>query len=373
MNDNMDRNLHLRRDTTFRLSWDDPPRIEIAFGEGSSRKVLSAEQPLLFAWLLALRGGASHAEAKKAASGLLGVDHEGAELLVSLLQAEGLLSTEGAGPFQDARQQWTRWGWRDALDFHMATRDLAFEPGDEAGWERQLEAMEAWSAEVARGEEEPSPGPYKSYPEAPVISLERSRRFIDARPFGEVLHARQTFRAFDRSPIELTRLSEVLEHALGETGRLDFGVLGPHLRKTAPSGGARHPIEAYLAIMSVEGVPPGLYHYSVEKHALERLRAGDFGEEVWELGHRQSGLRGVSAAVFYTVRWARHMWKYRYARSYRMVMYDTAHLVQNQILAATAVGLRTFLTPAIRDTATEAFLGIGDAFAESALYLTGMG
>jgi hypothetical protein len=48
-----------------------------------------------------------------------------------------------------------------------------------------------------------------------------------------------------------------------ESGAGAYAVL-----KTSPSGGARHPIEAYVLVRRVTGIRPGVYHYSVKRHAL---------------------------------------------------------------------------------------------------------
>ena len=51
---------------------------------------------------------------------------------------------------------------------------------------------------------------------------------------------------------------------------LDDGVRVP--LKTSPSGGGCHSIEAYVAVRSVTGLAPGLYHYRPERHELVSLR-----------------------------------------------------------------------------------------------------
>ncbi len=347
--------------------------VEVAFGEGSGRVCLSFDDADLAAWLLNLRKPTARSNAIATAVTCLRLEELAAARLVDSLRQEGLLINPASSPLGERAADWTRWGWRDALDFHRAARDLAFEYGDNEGWERQIHELEEWVAQSETGMEPPSPGPYYQRQGIERVSLPRGRALIDARSFGEVLHARRSYRDFNRRPIPLAHLAAVLEHAHGATGTTDMGPIGEHLLKTSPSGGARHPIEAYVVAMSVDGLTPGLYHYDVRDHALNLLSAGDFGERIWELSHRQRGTWQASIAVFHTVRWARHMWKYRYARSYRMVMYDAAHLVQTHLLTATAVGLRTFLTPAIQDSLTEAFLGIEDPEEESVLYLTALG
>ena len=80
----------------------------------------------------------------------------------------------------------------------------------------------------------------------------------------------------------------------------------------------------------------------------------------------------MSAAFLYTARWARHMWKYRHARSYRKVLFDVAQLVQTTLVTATALDLRSFITQALKDSETARFLGV-DELEESPLCVTTVG
>jgi hypothetical protein len=66
------------------------------------------------------------------------------------------------------------------------------------------------------------------------------------------------------------------------------------------------------------------------------------------------------------------MWKYNYARAYRVVLLDAGHLCQTFCLVATWLGLAPFCTAALKDTLIEEDLGI-DGISESALYVAGVG
>ncbi|MBF9133695.1 SagB family peptide dehydrogenase, partial [Plantactinospora sp. S1510] len=59
------------------------------------------------------------------------------------------------------------------------------------------------------------------------------------------------------------------------TGRVSAGPPRLLLGRPAPSGGALHPIEAYLGCGGGVGPPAGLYHYDPVHHALVRVRADD--------------------------------------------------------------------------------------------------
>ena len=57
------------------------------------------------------------------------------------------------------------------------------------------------------------------------------------------------------------RALDVLHHVFGCHGHVPVldGIVA--LKRTSPSGGGLHPVEAYPLVLRVEGVEPGLYHY----------------------------------------------------------------------------------------------------------------
>ena len=349
--------------------------IEVAFGSGSRRRIFSCSAANIVAWLMGhTDSGLPVTDSIELAKTTLGLSTSDAEQLVNDAQNEGLLLfADERQPPSAAEAAWLRWGWRDALDYHVATRDLVFEFGDEAGMAKQRNALLAWEEDARFERDEPSPGPYKEYPKAQRIPLQRSRKLIDTAVFGVTLYERRTCRTFNRRQLPLDAVSELFQHACGVVREFDAVGCGKQLLKTSPSGGARHPVEAYAVALNVEGLSRGLYHYNAREHSFECLKEAVDAEHIWKLVHKQGGMNRASLAVFFTVRWKRHIWKYRYPRSYRMVLFDVAHLVQTFILTATATNFHTFLTPAIDDAAAGEFLGIEDELEESVLYSVGLG
>ena len=55
--------------------------------------------------------------------------------------------------------------------------------------------------------------------------------------------------------------------------RDDAGAIVERFR-AAPSGGARYPLETYLAINRVTGLAPGIYRYLPNDHQLVLVREG---------------------------------------------------------------------------------------------------
>jgi putative peptide maturation dehydrogenase len=191
------------------------------------------------------------------------------------------------------------------------------------------------------------------------------------------LARRHTARAFDEGPaLPVELLGSILYRVFGAraTASLPGGVTG--LRKSSPSGGALHPLEAYPLVRRVEGLPTGLYHYSVARHGLSRVRT--FPEpEVRALAERatagQSWAASAQALIVLTARFGRSFWKYReHARAYAVVLMDAGHLAQTFYLVCTELGLGPFVTAAIDAAAIDEALEI-DGFTEGAIAVCGCG
>ena len=152
----------------------------------------------------------------------------------------------------------------------------------------------------------------------------------------------------------------------------DLRGIGRVALKTSPSGGSRHPIEAYVVALRVKGLPRGIYHYAAGEHRLELLRQGASKARVVRYLNGQDYFGNAAAVVLMTAVFARTQWKYPGSRAYRVVLIDAGHLCQTFCLAATWLGLAPFCTMALHDSSVEKDLGI-DGVRESAIYSAGVG
>ncbi|MCA9666541.1 MAG: nitroreductase family protein, partial [Myxococcales bacterium] len=307
LNLDLERELRLAPTVQFRLGGDDWRAIELVAGEGDRRVQATLDEPAIVRFLLALRRPVRVGAALELAEAELGHQRQQALGFIAMLEERGVLVAANApNPYaSEAAQRWIRWGWRDALDYHLSVRNMRFSSGDAEGMAEQVAALGEQLRAAHSGAAEPSPGPYKDYPDAPRIALPKSREQIDAATVGRALYKRRTCRKFNGRTLDKAVFAELMQHSFGLTSELDLGDMGPHVRRTTPSGGARHPVEVYAVVFRVEDVAPGLYHYSVREHGLEQLREGDFSQQVYHLGHQQTGLQNVSAALFFTARWDR--------------------------------------------------------------------
>lgn len=127
---------------------------------------------------------------------------------------------------------------------------------------------------------------------------------------------------------ELDRLAFVLKFTFGATGVVRSRFLDC-IRRTSPSGGARHPTDAFVEVGSSSAeLESGLYAYDATTHAL-----------IW-LDHCRTPTASASRFVL-SIRSTveRAMWRYRDERAYRPVLIDIGHIVETLRVVSTAVGL----------------------------------
>ena len=219
-----------------------------------------------------------------------------------------------------------------------------------------------------RAKQLPPPSPVKHYPRATQVALPAPNTNGD---FPRVLLARRTWRQFSSGPVTLADLATLLWLTWGVQAWWDLPI-GRVALKTSPSGGARHPIEAYVWALKVEGLPGGLYHYAADTHRLESLRRGRSARKLGRYLGNQGYFGSTGAVMFMTAVFSRTQWKYQDPGSYRTVLVEAGHLCQTFCLAATWLGLAPFCTQALADSLIEKDLGI-DGVSESVLYATGVG
>ena len=209
------------------------------------------------------------------------------------------------------------------------------------------------------------PSVYKFYRDVPVVDLPDHRQ-VATLSVAEVLRARHSVRQYSSKPLDLMYLSFLL-WASGGVQRFERG---RHFR-TAPSAGALYPVETYLAVNRVEGLEPGVYHYSSRTHQLELLDKGEPGERVSEAALGQKMCNGAPVVFIWTGVFERCRWKYR-QRAYRYVYLDAGHQAENLALAAASVGMGTCQIGALYDDEVNGIIGV-DGRDESVIYMSTVG
>jgi SagB-type dehydrogenase family enzyme len=268
---------------------------------------------------------------------------------------------EAAGLFvaseQDRDAWWDELGWSEARAYHAATRDYPFLQMDQ----RDAVARDGQRMEEYR-EEAPGPSPYQHLGGDGRIRLPGLAENESPDDWlGRLSPA-------DRRGAQ--GLSLLLDVCFGERGQVAVAGGFNCLLKSIPSGGARHPTEVFVAAFDLGGVPAGIYHYDVEHHELEGVARGQhrdgFAEATADLFGRYD--TPPAAALVFTSRVERSMWRYRDPRSFRAILVDVGHAVMAYRRVAQMLGFRTFAYQKMQDSKVAELLGI-DRAAQPPLYI----
>ena len=189
-----------------------------------------------------------------------------------------------------------------------------------------------------------------------------------------IMHRRRSVRSYTGDPVPRRALSECLLAGLGITGFLNTGMPGDNPRvplKMTPSGGGRNPYEGYVYARRVDGLAPGVYHYSGIDHTLGLLTNAPAFTST-QLFAGQDWTEGAAFAILLVANFGRTMWKYPHPNAYRVVLIEAGHIGQNVALAAADQGLSATPTGAINDTAAQRLLGL-DWIRQSLVYAVFVG
>ena len=298
---------------------------------------------------------------------------------VSGLAEKGLLVTDDGGGRRAALRQRdealaaTEWNPYAALYHYMTqwTNVDVREPGEEEFrlTPKVLELSQGFLAEHG-----PPPGEFAEERNARSVPLPGAPH--DSALF-RTLAARRTTRSFDvEEPMSLDQLDTVLRYVFGchGYGTTTAGVVC--IKRTSPSGGALHAIEAYPIISNVTGVQAGIYHYNVRDHALtliSELEPAEARNLTTNFMCGQSYFGAAHVSFVLTARFYRSHWKYRrHQKAYVGLLMDAAHLSQTLYLVSAELGLGAFVTIAINARDIEERVGL-DGVNEGVLAMVGCG
>ena len=256
----------------------------------------------------------------------------------------------------ERHRRWHQRGWSAALDHHMTTYDYPY--FDYA----QVEAFDLDASMMAGyARARPDDDRYKSYPGAderiagPATSAALARLSCPVR----TAWSNESSRSVPTTAEDvLTLLSAVFGQVRSRRPKGPNRV--PLVRKTSPSGGARHPVEAYLFASAIDGLRPGVYHFATRDNQLERigdLVAPDELRRMMTGAHRYRSAEPAGYLVLTGV-WSRNMYRYREPRTYRTVFMDAGHVAATTELVGRGLGLPVFWHHGIDDEAIHRAIGV---------------
>ncbi|WP_025128319.1 SagB family peptide dehydrogenase [Pseudomonas sp. PH1b] len=291
---------------------------------------------------------------------------DGADEIDGAFLAAGLLSAE---PFAEPE-----WGW-DELSriFHVGTKNLPFEqlPKDIHEWS----ALYLEHCQQVLDTQPPTERFDQASP-AELIELPAPLLENTGNALAQVLLKRKTSRSFHARPMALEDLGNLLYLSLGylRERQADPDESAPETlraRRASPSGGGLNACEGYVYAARVEGLTPGIYFYHSQLHALQWVHSLP-NHPLGLLLAGQHFINDLPMGLFITARFDKLWWKYEHSRAYRMAYVEAGHISQTFQLAATDLGLGTWLTGAFNDEQVEQLLGL-DNSAEQPLFFVGSG
>ncbi len=196
------------------------------------------------------------------------------------------------------------------------------------------------------------PLPYKIYPDAPAVMLPRDLNLASMA----ALEAISSGDNDSDTPLDLEVLTRILFSADGLTRHRRVDGEDYHFR-AAPSAGALYPVELYVAAGEIEGLAPGLYHFSPADLKLRALRPGDFRLNIARAANGRTSLAEARAILIVSTIFWRSTWKYR-ARAYRYCFWDVGTMLANLIAAARAERRSVDIVTAFLDTELETLVGV---------------
>lgn len=141
----------------------------------------------------------------------------------------------------------------------------------------------------------------------------------------QALARRRSVREYAPTPLTLAEVGQLLWAAQGITSAEGF--------RTAPSAGARYPLEVYVVL------PEATYRYEPQGHRLHLHMTGDRRSALHADALSQAAVLQAPAVIVIAAIYERTAGRYGAERTPRYVHMEVGHAGQNVLLQATALGL----------------------------------
>lgn len=198
----------------------------------------------------------------------------------------------------------------------------------------------------------------RTHDHRPGIDLPRGN--VPQTALATLLHERRSSTAAEPGSLTLDELAVVLEASYAAC------VAAPGVvRRPVPSGGALYPLELYVVGLRVAGIEATALHYNPFRHRLEALGAVD-SDDVREALVDPTLVDRAAAILVVTAVFWRSRFKYG-LRGYRFALLEAGHVLQNAVLAATALGLSALPLGGFYDRRLDALVD-ADGLDEACVY-----
>lgn len=178
-----------------------------------------------------------------------------------------------------------------------------------------------------------------------------------ATPLLQLLRSRESCRQFQQRTMPQATLSTLLAGSYGvaRVSQLPDGLTT--LFRTVPSAGALYPLELYIAVDNVEGMPDGLHHYNVRDHSLELIKDKTEAANLRSALLTEPFIVNANLVFFLAAVFKRTQKKYG-PRGYRYILLEAGHVAQNICLLAGEQGLGSLCMGGFLDSKLNHLLGL---------------
>ncbi len=172
--------------------------------------------------------------------------------------------------------------------------------------------------------------------------------------FHTLLKKRRTIREFYNQTVSLQYLTDILYTTFGE---FHDGFEEKYLdvektlswRRSSPSAGGLHPIDAYVFVHNVEGLSQGLYFYDCRANNLRLIKLKDYEKQFLDVFMGQYFYQNAAFHILTVGNLKTVAAKYAHSRAFLFPYIENGHLVQTAWLSAVAFGLKGWMTCAFSD------------------------
>jgi SagB-type dehydrogenase family enzyme len=193
----------------------------------------------------------------------------------------------------------------------------------------------------------------ESLPFEPYPAVELPASPPPSAPLGEaIVRLAGAPRAVEPCSLPLEDLATLLRWSYGVPGEP-----GPRAPRAVVSAGSLFPLEIFFHTAYVQGLQPGLYHYSPPRHELRFLRRHDQSHKI------AAGLadprQATSAALTVFIAAVPERVVFLYGdRGYRLALLEAGAVIQNLNLGAAVLGLASINIGEYFDRTIDAILGV---------------
>ena len=232
-----------------------------------------------------------------------------------------------------------------------------------------------WRADSERDQQRAEPPAEKNIPAGAkkIALVPLTEIHLGDMPLREAIAARRSTREFGEAELSLKELSFLLWATQGVTAvqRDEAGAITQRFR-AAPSGGARYPLETYLAISRVHGVAAGIYRYLPNDHQLVLVREdAQISGKLMAACYGTPSVGGAAVVFIWSAVPYRTEWKYTYL-AHRMIAMEAGHVCENLCLAAESCRTGACAMLSYHQPRVDELLGV-DGKDEFAIYLACVG